>query len=42
MEIERDLFSAMRPKSKWDRIVLAEITIEAGLTLITEAERAEK
>jgi site-specific recombinase XerD len=42
MEIEGDLFSAMRPKSKWDRVVLAEITIEAGLTLITEAETAKK
>jgi hypothetical protein len=34
VEIERELFSAMRPKSKWDRVVLAEVTIEAGLTLI--------
>jgi len=38
IEIERDLFSAMRPKSKWDRVVLAEIVVEAGLTLICEAE----
>ena len=42
VEIERELFSAMRPKSKWDRVVLAEVTIEAGLTLIAEAETAKK
>jgi hypothetical protein len=42
VEIERELFSAMRPKSKWDRVVLAEVTIEAGLTLIAEAEAAKK
>ena len=42
MEIERELLSAMRPKSKFDRIVLAEIAIEAGLTLIKEAETAKK
>lgn len=41
-EIERELFSTMRPQSKWDRVVLAEIIIEAGLTLIAEAESAEK
>ena len=42
MEIERDLFSQMRAKSKWDLVVLTEIIIEAGLTLIVEAERAKK
>ncbi len=42
IEIERDLFSAMRPKSKQDRIVLAEVTLEAGITLIAEAENAKK
>ncbi len=42
IEIERELFSDMRPKSKWDRIVLAEIIIEAGLTLMNEAETARK
>jgi hypothetical protein len=40
MEIERELFSQMRPRSKWDRVVLAEVIIEAGLTLIAEAELA--
>jgi hypothetical protein len=38
LEIERELFTAMRPKSKWDRVVLAEVIIEAGLSLIAEAE----
>ena len=42
MEIERYLFSEMRPKSKWDRVVLTEIIIEAGLTLIAEGETAKK
>ena len=40
IEIERELFSQMRPRSKWDRVVLAEVIIEAGLTLIAEAELA--
>jgi integrase len=31
-----------RPKSKWDRIVLSEVIIEAGLTLIAEGELATK
>jgi integrase len=42
IEIERELFSSMRPRSKWDKVVLAEIIIEAGLTLIAEAETAKK
>jgi integrase len=42
MEIERDLLSQTRPKSKWDRVVLSEVIIEAGLTLIAEAELAAK
>jgi Phage integrase family len=42
IEIERELFSQMRPKSKWDRVVLTEEAVEAGLTLIAEAETAEK
>jgi site-specific recombinase XerD len=40
MEIERELLSPMRPKSKWDRVVLGEVISEAGLTLIAEAELA--
>lgn len=42
IEIERELLSVMQPKSKWGRIVLAEVTIEAALTLIAEAETAKK
>ena len=42
MEIERELFSQMRPKSKWDRVVLTELVVEAGLTQIVEAETAKK
>jgi hypothetical protein len=36
MEIERESFSEMRPRSKWDRVVLTEVIV--GLTLIAEAE----
>lgn len=42
LDIERYLFSEMRPKSKWDRVVLTEIIIEAGLTLIAEGGTARK
>src|SRR5262249_37316904 len=37
IEIERDLNSEMRPRAKRDRLVLADVLIEAGLALITEA-----
>jgi integrase len=37
-EIEKDLALIMRPRSKFDRTVLAEVLVEAGLTLIHEAE----
>jgi site-specific recombinase XerD len=37
-EIENDLASEMIPRSKADRVVLAERLVEAGLTLIQEAE----
>jgi integrase len=39
-EIEKDLKSEMRPRSKFDRLVLAHVLVEAGMTLITEAEMA--
>jgi hypothetical protein len=42
IDIERELFSSMRPRSKWDRAVLTEIIIEAGLRLIAQAEIAKK
>ena len=37
-EIEQDLALVMEPKSKFDRVVLAERLVEAGLTLVNEAE----
>ena len=37
-EIGKDLALEMRPRSKFDRMVMAEVLIEAGLTLIHEAE----
>jgi hypothetical protein len=37
-EIEQDLALLMEPRSKFDRLVLAERLVEAGLTLVTEAE----
>ena len=37
-EIEQDLALVMEPRSKFDRVVLAERLVEAGLTLVTEAE----
>jgi hypothetical protein len=38
LEIAKDLALVMRPRSKWDRVVLTEVLVEAGLTLIHEAE----
>jgi len=32
----------MRPRSKSDRWVLTEVLVEAGLTLVTEAENSRK
>jgi integrase len=37
-EIGKDLALVAQPRSKWDRLVLAEVLVEAGLTLIHEAE----
>jgi integrase len=37
-DINRDLAFVMRPRSKFDRMVLTEVLVEAGLTLIHEAE----
>jgi hypothetical protein len=42
VEIERDLAVEMRPRSKFDRIVRTEVLVEAGLTLINEAESSPK
>jgi integrase len=41
-EIENDLALIMEPRSKLDRLVLAERLIEAGLALIVEAEHFSK
>ena len=40
--LECELFSEMRPRSKWDRVVYAEVLDEAGLTLMAEAEMSER
>jgi integrase len=37
-EIEKDLALIMEPASKFDRLVLTEVLVEAGLTLIAESE----
>jgi len=37
-ELEKDLALVMRPRSKSDRLVLTEVLVEAGLTLIAAAE----
>jgi integrase len=37
-EIAKDLALVARPRSKFDRIVMSEVLVEAGLTLINEAE----
>jgi len=41
-EIGKDLALVARPRSKFDRLVLAEVLVEAGLRLINEAERVPK
>ena len=41
-DIEKDLALVMRPRSKADRLVLTEVLIEAGLTLVAEAENSRK
>jgi integrase len=40
-EIEKDLALIMRPRSKFNRTVLAEVLVDAGLTMIHEAEAAQ-
>jgi hypothetical protein len=37
-ELEKDLALVMRPRSKFSRTVLTEVLVEAGLSLIAEAE----
>jgi site-specific recombinase XerD len=42
IEIERRSALVMAPRSKFDRLVLTTRLVEAGLTLIAEAEKSEK
>jgi site-specific recombinase XerD len=42
IDIERQLFSEMRPRAKWDRIVYTDIPVEAGLALMSEAETSRR
>ena len=42
IDIERQLFSEMRPRSKWDRVVYTDVLEEAGLTLMAEAEMSKR
>ena len=37
-DIEKDLAFVMRPRSKFDRMVMTEVLVEAGLTLSRETE----
>ncbi len=41
-EIDKDLALLARPRSKFGRLVLTEVLVEAGLTLIQEAEQSRK
>jgi integrase len=40
-DIEKDLAFVMEPRSKYDRLVLSERLLEAGLSLVTEAELSD-
>jgi site-specific recombinase XerD len=42
LEIERDLALTIEPRSKFDRLVLAHHLVDAGLTLIAEAQEFAK
>jgi site-specific recombinase XerD len=42
IEIEQQLFSEMRPRSKWDRVVYTDVLEEAGLKLMAEAESSKR
>lgn len=39
-EIEKDLALVMRPRSKADRLVLSQVLVECGLTLMAEADHS--
>jgi site-specific recombinase XerD len=42
IEIERQLFSEMRPQSKWGRIVFTDVLEDAGLNLMRDAETSKR
>jgi integrase len=42
IEIERKLSTEKRPRPKWDRVVYADVLVDAGLTLMAEAEIAKR
>jgi hypothetical protein len=41
-EIEKDLALVMQPRSKFDRLVYSNVLLEAGMTLMAEAESATR
>jgi integrase/recombinase XerD len=42
IEIERQLYSERRPRSKWHRVVTTDILVDAGRTLMAGAEIAKR
>jgi site-specific recombinase XerD len=42
IEIERQLCSERRPRQKWDRVVTTDVLVDAGRTLMAEAEIAKR
>jgi integrase len=42
VDIKRQLFSEMRPRSKWERVMYVDVLVDAGRTLMAEAEMAKR
>ncbi len=42
IEIERELSTEKRPRPKWDRLVYVDVLVDAGVTLMSEAELAKR
>jgi site-specific recombinase XerD len=42
VDIERELFSEMRPRSKWARVVFTDVLEDAGLRLMADAETSKR
>lgn len=42
VDVERELSTEKRPRPKWDRVVYADVLVDAGLTLMAEAEIAKR